>query len=347
MAASSDPEYNRIQSKLGNYDLASKLILSSAGSKKSDILGVERQPATPLPSKQSDEGFFPKPARNPNIHKRLIAESVSGSSDKKERERTDHGVNLSERHQGKLDVKAREDKYASRNSNLDPKHKIHDSSSVSHKTYNSLQNKSSSHGTDKSVSSHNQITSASVKSESNKRLHGESRRHSNPNKVHSPGISHDKSVQPEKTHTQSMKKETAIPTKTQANERESVLLTFGKQFTDSISDSATLHSKSASESSSVKKEDINNKASANRPVDASILKVKEDNRNGMLNTFNGSRTKVPLTLQIPEVSLVFTSVVDKCFAFCPYTGLPSALSLVCTWKYFPWQGSEASEWPSS
>ena len=301
--ASSDPEYSRIQNKLGNYDLASKLILSSAASRKSDLLGVERQPATPLPSKQPDEGFFQKPAGNSNIQKRLIADAVGKSSEKKEKDKTDHGAGITNRQQitGKSELKNKDDRL-SRTSNLDPKPKVLESSSSSHKGYNSINNKESSHGSVKSASSHNQITSTAVKSESKKKVYGESRRHSSSGKAHSPD--HARSGQPEKTVTQSLKHEA----KTLPVERESVLLTLGKQFSDSVSDSATSHSKSASISPNFKKEDINMKASDNRPVDTSVLKVKEDNRNGM-NTFNGSRTKVPLMLSIPEVSLEITCLV--------------------------------------
>lgn len=279
-SSESDPECSRI---LGPYGLASKLIQSSGGGSKADILGVDRQPATPLPSKEPKEGFFPKSSRNPNIQRRLIEAQASASSDRKERDK----VSLSDRHQAKLDIKVKEEKYSNKVSTQDQKHKVHDSSFGLHKGHNSVQNKESSHIIDKTVSSHDKITSVTGKSDSNRRSHGDSRKQPNLVKSHSPS-SHVKPAQPEKSSTQSVEKEIVTHSKSQPIERESILSTFGKEFASTLSASATSSSKSASISP-----DKSNKTSANRPIDSSILKEKEANRNGMVNPRGRPKLQIP------------------------------------------------------
>ena len=278
-SSESDPECSRI---LGPYGLASKLIQSSGGGSKADILGVDRQPATPLPSKEPKEGFFHKSSRNPNIQKRLIEAQASASSDRKERDK----ASFSDRHQAKLDIKVKEEKYSNKVTTQDQKHKVHDSSFGLHKGHNSVQNKESSHIIDKTLSSHSQITSVTGKSDSSRRSHGDSRKQ--PNLVKSQSPSHVKPTQPEKSSTHSVEKEIATHSKSQPIERESILSSFGKEFASTLSKSATSSSKSASISP-----DKLNKASANRPVDSSILKEKEANRNGMVNPRGRPKLQIP------------------------------------------------------
>ncbi|MEW8545011.1 MAG: hypothetical protein AB2693_15920 [Candidatus Thiodiazotropha sp.] len=285
--AESDPECSRI---LGEYGLASKLIQSSGGGCKADILGVDRQPATPLPSKEPKEGFFPKASRNPNIQKRLIQAQASAGSDRKNK------ISINDRHQAKLDIKVKDEKYSDKVSTQDQKHKVHvhDSNFGMHKGLNNpVQNKDSSHTVDKTVSSHNQITSLTGKSDSNRRSLGDSRKH--PNLVKSQSPSHIKPTQAEKSSTQSVEKEAITQSKPQPVERESILSTFGKEFASSVSKGATSSSKSASISPDFKKDNVAKltKASANRPVDSSILKEKEANRNGMVNARGRPTLHIP------------------------------------------------------
>lgn len=291
--AADDPEYDSLQNKLGNYNIASKLILSTGG--KSELLGVDRQPATPLPSKDARDGFFPRSSRNPNMQKRLIG-GHNIVNDRREKDKITHGSGLNDKHNVSVKSDNKNDKYNSKVSTVDPKHKVHDSGYGPHKGQNPVQNKDSSHASDKSVSSHNQNTSTSVKPDSNRRSHGDSRKHANFAKTQSPN--HTKTTQPEKSRTQSVDKEIVSQSKSQpVHERESILSSFGKELASSTTKSSA--SASANVTPDLKKDgvDKSDKASANRPVDSSILKEKEENRNGMVNS------RVKPTLHIPEKNL--------------------------------------------
>ena len=287
--SASDHENDIIQKRLGNYEVAKRLILSSSGP-KTDLLGVDRQPATPLPSKDANDGFFSKSSRNPNLPKRLIPDHVIASSFRKERDKFNPSA-VSDKHQVKRDEKVRDDRYSNKISTLNHRHNVQESNSSSHKGHNPIQTKESSHGTEKPVSSHNQAVSS--KSHPYRRSHGESHRQS-----HSP--SHLTASQPDKSSAHSEVKESVTQSKPQPAERDSILSTFGKEL--AVNSSAS-HSKSAdsSQSQSDKKDDLskpNNASAKTRPLDSSILKVKEDNRNGM-NTLNG---RMRPTIHIPEVS---------------------------------------------
>ena len=350
-------EHDVIQKRLGNYEVAKRLILSSTGTKTNDLLGVDRQPATPLPSKNANDGFFQKSSRNPNLQKRIISDQTSASGFRKEREKFNAIGGLSDKHHVKLNEKGKDDRFPNKASTIAHRHNVHDlssssqkannpvqassssqkgnnpvqassssqkgnnpvqassssqkgnnpvqassssqkgnypvqASSSSQKGHNPVQTKESSHSsTEKPVSSHNPVVSA--KTHQYRRSRGESHHRSiSPSSV--TGSQADKSsAHPEV-------KESVTQSKPQPLRRDSILSTFGKEL-EEVNSSAS-QPKSASISHSDKNDDISkpNKASAKtKPVDSSILKVKEDNRNGM-NTFNG---RVRPTIHIPEVSL--------------------------------------------
>ena len=337
-------EHDVIQKRLGNYEVAKRLILSSTGTKTNDLLGVDRQPATPLPSKNANDGFFQKSSRNPNLQKRIISDQTSASGFRKEREKFNAIGGLTDKHHVKLNEKGKDDRFPNKASTIAHRPNVHDlssssqkgnnpvqassssqkgnnpaqtssssqkgnnpvqassssqkgnypvqASSSSQKGHNPVQTKESSHSsTEKPVSSHNPVVSA--KTHQYRRSRGES---------HHRSISPSSVIgsQADKSSAHPEVKESVTQSKPQPLRRDSILSTFGKEL-EEVNSSAS-QPKSASISLSDKNDDISkpNKASAKtKPVDSSILKVKEDNRNGM-NTFNG---RVRPTIHIPEVSL--------------------------------------------
>ena len=299
-------EHDIIQKRLGDYEVAKRLIQSSRTTKTdlgTDLLGVDRQPATPLPSKNPKDGFFPKSSRNPNIQKRLPDQITSSATDhRKEREKLNALSGAVDKHPVKLNEKGKDERYSNKaythrtnakdiNSSLQKGNNPVQASSSSQKVHNPVQTKESAHSnTEKPVSSHNPVVSTH-KTYLHRRSHGESNHRSvSPSSVIGSQI--------DKSSAHSNVKEPVNQSKPPPSGRDSILSTFSKELGVNSLESQL---KSATNSQSDRTEDLSkpNKASAKtRPVDSSILKVKEDNRNGM-NTFNG---RVRPTIHIPEVS---------------------------------------------